>query len=438
MAATAGSKRPRDEDTTVTLQCESRAVMPAGIVRQWQLGKLCDAHLRASDGCELFAHRSALAAASEYFNGVYCSEAGEAMIGGTNQGEAHTLELVSSTTLESVISFIYTGECVLSSQDALVSTLEAAAFLGVPGLCKAAEAAIISRISPESCVAGVQLAERYSLETLAKASKRECRGNLTKLDLGELSIGSMADLLKSGQLAVASEEDVFGAIDTWWRAQAEKPPSMKKVLRRLRCRLLTPRFIEDRLLCAPWLQDAEAKDEIIRMLAADPIQPPIPRYGVEVCESGSNTHDWAIPRFSRLLGRFRETRARQDLQSAAFKLRGYMWALTLTLLPANATHESDRTAIYLHAMPPAAAPIMPKVELSSMTLLLHNLQSSNSDVSKIMRNIVFDKDDPGWGCGRAAFGAPSTLTGFCADDTLLISVLIDGTVTALAPDGSRV
>ena len=94
MASTAGSKRQRDDAN----EGPSQSVVLMGgtpqlpaIVRQWQQSKLCDAQLFV-EGEEMTAHRSVLAAASDYFNSLFCG-AGESMSDGTGP---HTLGGVSA------------------------------------------------------------------------------------------------------------------------------------------------------------------------------------------------------------------------------------------------------------------------------------------------------------------------------------------------------
>ena len=447
--ASVGSKRPREEGGVddaanyVTLAAEPHAAkQPPGIVRQWQQGKLCDAHLRASDGREFFAHRSVLASASEYFDGLYCSEASEAMVEGAGLGSVQPLQSISGAALESVLSFIYTGKCELESQDTLVGMLEAAGFLGMPELCKATESAIVSRVSRDSCVASAQLAERYKLTKLAKASAIECCRNITKLGdhLGALSLKSMAKMLCKNELAVSSEEDVFSVIDTWWQAQAEKPsPSdMCKLLACLRSPLLTDKFIAARVLSAPWMQTAEMKDALIMRFAADPIQPSLARAGVEpdntsvVVRVGDSSYEWAIPRFSRNLAHFRAAGTRQRLFSPSFKIQGYKWHLSLSLIPADAEHESERVSISLHATDALLAPrgvTMPRMPMISFRL--RNIRSPQSDIVQTLGG-GFTHAFRDCGVGKNNFGCtPAALAGFCFGDTLMIAVFIGGPVFSL-------
>jgi len=363
------------------------------------------------------------------------------MVEGAGLGKVEPLQPVSGAALESVLSFIYTGKCELESQDALVSILEAAAFLGMPVLCKAAESAIASRISRDSCVASVQLAQRYNLDELAKVSMLECRRNITKLDdqIGALSIRDMRILLGQSYLAVTSEEDVFFVVDTWWQAQAQKPSptALKALLRCVRCRLLTSAFIEMRVLPAPWMQPAEMKDELINILAADPIQPPLPRDGVEPENVVGDSYDWAIPRFSRLLDSFRRLGTLQTLQSPVFKLHGYNWYLMLHIYPADAEHESERTGIFLYSKGDMKQLLLggtglPRsLNVASCSLRLRNLRSPQSDVVKTSEIKIITCDE---GKGFSTFAAPSTLAEFCAGNTLMISVLFKGPVTE--PSGS--
>jgi len=66
-------------------------------------GKLCDIVLRADDDC-FPAHRVVLSAASQYFNGMFCS----------NMTECELKEVplfgVRASTLRTIVEFAYTSE----------------------------------------------------------------------------------------------------------------------------------------------------------------------------------------------------------------------------------------------------------------------------------------------------------------------------------------
>ena len=109
--AAVGEKRTREDEEQALIVLRGGRSQQGAIIKQWQQRKLCDAEIIAGSST-FYAHRSVLAANSEYFDGLYCSTAGEAMGGGEG---AHTVADVSAPVFEAVLSFIYQGKCTLLS-----------------------------------------------------------------------------------------------------------------------------------------------------------------------------------------------------------------------------------------------------------------------------------------------------------------------------------
>ena len=208
-----------DAAETVALVLSGGQVWPAGIVLQRQQQLLCDAELNV-EGTEFYAHRCVLAVGSTFFKGLYT--------GGTPlKNGPYALDEVSPLTFEAVLTWLYEGSCALVTQDGLVPLLEAAGMLGVLPLRDAVVAAIIERLTPDSCVGAWGLASRHSLPSLADAARSVCLESFGALlaggTLGALSATCLGELLAHDELAVANEEMTFAAIKCWLDAQETEP-----------------------------------------------------------------------------------------------------------------------------------------------------------------------------------------------------------------------
>ena len=173
-------------------------VWPAGMALQRQQQLFCDAEINI-DGTQFHAHRCVLAVGSPFFKSLYT--------GGIplKQGP-YSLEQVSAANFAAVLTWLYEGSCKLVTQDGLVPLLEAADLLGVLPLRDAVVAAIIERLTPDSCIGAWDLASRHSLPPLAHAARSVCLESFEALEesgtLGALSATCLGELLSDDALAV--------------------------------------------------------------------------------------------------------------------------------------------------------------------------------------------------------------------------------------------
>ena len=219
----------------------SRDLTPDGLrktcVGLWRENRLCDVKLVV--GQRTFqAHRLVLAAASEFFHALITSPFTEA-------GEEHmTLPEIGEQTFEIVLEFIYARECTIADETLLQPVLEAACRLQMDDLQAAAEAAVIQRITPASCLDAWDLADHFSLTALLAVARKLA---LTRFDevvesaaFASVSSARLDELLASDALTVEREELAFHALARWVDAQPEAPPpeDVARLLSRIRFPLI--------------------------------------------------------------------------------------------------------------------------------------------------------------------------------------------------------
>ena len=391
--------------------------MPA-IVGQWKRGKLCDAKIMAG-GVSFQAQRSVLAAASPYFEGLYCGEAGEAMNGG-DAGGAHVLEQVSPTALDVVLSFIYEGKCIVPNQDHLVPTLEAADFLGVLPLRDAVASAITDRLSADNCVAAFQLSERYDMNDFRRLCLAACARNFCEIARsGAPSLDLMRTLVRSVSLPARSEECVFEAVSAWWDAQPDPKPDLsqgesKSLLRYILVELLPPEFVRDIVLRAGCMQTVEARDVVIECLLYKRLMPRVRVRYIEVVDNAETEYTWSIPNWSQRGGCPRD----DTLFSPVFKLGSVAWRLAVREGACHPREDSEPNGEAMHAavmladrfsLPPGWS-----CEKRFKITLLHPTSSNNVDKIKTKVYSLSHKDL------QYQMVRSTEAAAFCVDDTLQI------------------
>ena len=209
----------------IALVLSGGEVWPAGMALQRQQQILCDAELNV-DGTEFHAHRCVLAVGSSFFKGLYAGSIPLAPSSTKDRFERR-IDQVSPLTFEAVLAWLYEGSCALVTQDGLVPLLEAADLLGVLPLRDAVVAAIIERLTPDSCIGAWDLASRHSLPPLAHAARSVCLESFEALEasgtLGALSATCLGELLSEDELTVKDESVVFAAMKNWLAAQETEP-----------------------------------------------------------------------------------------------------------------------------------------------------------------------------------------------------------------------
>ena len=398
--------------------------MPA-IVGQWKRGKLCDAKIMAG-GVSFQAQRSVLAAASPYFEGVYCGEAGEAMNGG-DAGGAHVLEQVSPTALDVVLSFIYEGKSIVPSQDHLVPTLEAADFLGVLSLRDAAASAITDRLSACNCVAALQLSERYDMNHFRLLCFAACARDFCEIARsGAPSLDLMRALVASVSLPARSEECVFEAVSAWWDAQPDPKPDLsqqgesKSLLRCILLENLPPEFVRDVVLRAGCMQTIEARDVAIECLLYKQLVPRERVRYIEVVDNAETDYTWSIPNWSQRGG----TRD-EFLFSPVFKLGSVAWRLFVQESACHPREDSEPNGKALYAGVMLAdrfsLPAGWSCEKRLKITLLHPTSSNNVAKTKTKVYSLYGANNP-YSMHQLVYQMvrSTEAAAFCVDDTLRI------------------
>uniref|UniRef100_H2ZP05 BTB domain-containing protein n=1 Tax=Ciona savignyi TaxID=51511 RepID=H2ZP05_CIOSA len=177
-------------------------------------GSLCDVVLLA-EGKAFKAHRGLLASASDYFRAMFTSEMKETF------SEDIELHGVTSTGLEKVLRFVYSGEIFLSLEN-INDVLAAASHLQVNAVMEFCNEFLISEVTLENCVDIGQIANAYNMESVDHHVNVYMLQNFNLVsDFNKVPFDRLTFLLSSNTLKGCSELQLFNAAKRWIEGDPE-------------------------------------------------------------------------------------------------------------------------------------------------------------------------------------------------------------------------
>ena len=154
-----------DKEADVPLALAGGQPQPGAAVQMWREGALCDATVlaRAGDGqiLRLRAHRLVLAAGSGYCRALLASPHWAGDAGQAEAGAVVDLRSHDPLSVEHLLEFMYTGECVLPRTSALEPLLELAAFCVAEDCVAAIGRLMARRLTPRGLCGAVEAAGRF-------------------------------------------------------------------------------------------------------------------------------------------------------------------------------------------------------------------------------------------------------------------------------------
>lgn len=168
-----------------------------------------------------------------------------------SQQEEITLVDVQGDPLQLLVQYCYTGTIEIR-EDNVETLLATACLLQLNAVVTACCNFLARQLHPSNCLGFALFAEQQSCQTLLKLSSSYTCSNFMLVcknqEFYQLSAEQLANLLKSDDLNVPSEEDVFHALMAW--VQHDVPTREKCIadlLSLIRLPLLTPAFIADHI-----------------------------------------------------------------------------------------------------------------------------------------------------------------------------------------------
>ena len=223
-------------------------------------GKLCDVTLSVAD--ELFpVHRVVLASCSLYFQAMFTGDMEE------SRATTVTLHDISPLALRVLLDYCYTASINIT-QENVQEVLPAADILQLTWVRQICCEFMQHQLDTSNCLGIRAFADTYSCPELHKAAGSfaqqhylEVLEGVEFLDLGPMEL---ANLLKSEDLNVQSEEQVFESVMKWVGHDVEgRKEHLATVLQYVRLPLLDRSYLVSRVGMEPLIRSSEACRDLV-------------------------------------------------------------------------------------------------------------------------------------------------------------------------------
>ena len=202
--------------------------------------KLCDVILRC-EGKEIPTHRAVLAACSPYFQAMFTNELKE------SSQQVVDLKDVHPDILADLVDFIYTGVIDISVQN-VQDVLSVASLLQVTEVMELCCSFLHRNLEPQNCLGIRNFAEAHGCQELSNAVDQYALKNFSEVAKGpeflQHSCQNIEKLIKSSELYISNEQEVFEAIVTWVRhSPEEREPMLPQLMKHVRLSLLPVKYL---------------------------------------------------------------------------------------------------------------------------------------------------------------------------------------------------
>ncbi|KAG8445431.1 hypothetical protein GDO86_010274 [Hymenochirus boettgeri] len=193
------------------------------------------------DNKEFLCHRVVLAAASNYFRAMFCNDLKE------KYEKKIIIKGVDPETMQILLDYTYTSKVVITKCN-VQKILEAASLFQFLRMVDACSSFLTESLHPENCVGVLRLADAHSLESLKTQVHNYIIQNFSQVlnheDFLELPFEMLSHILKSDDLYVTEETQVFETVITWVQyKKSERFHLLPNILECVRLPLLDPWYL---------------------------------------------------------------------------------------------------------------------------------------------------------------------------------------------------
>ncbi|KAM9087979.1 kelch-like protein 6 isoform 4-T4 [Megaptera novaeangliae] len=201
---------------------------------------------------EFSCHRVVLAAASNYFRAMFCNDLKE------KYEERIIIKGVDAETMHTLLDYTYTSKALITKQN-VQRVLEAANLFQFLRMVDACASFLTEALNPENCVGILRLADTHSLDSLKKQVQSYIIQNFVQIlnseEFLELPVDTLYHILKSDDLYVTEESQVFETVMSWVRhKQSERLCLLPYVLENVRLPLLDPWYFVEMVEADPLIR----------------------------------------------------------------------------------------------------------------------------------------------------------------------------------------
>ncbi|XP_041120627.1 kelch-like protein 6 [Polyodon spathula] len=197
------------------------------------------------DGMEFPCHRVVLAAASNYFRAMFCNDLKE------KHEDTITIKGVDSEAMKILLDYTYTSKVLITKQN-VQRILEAASLFQFLRMVDACANFLTEALHPDNCVGILRLADTHSLDTLRTRVQNFLIQNFPQVvtyeEFLDLPGDIFCNILKSDELSVTEEEQVFETVMSWVQSREnERLSLLPHILKHVRLPLLDPWYFVERV-----------------------------------------------------------------------------------------------------------------------------------------------------------------------------------------------
>ena len=189
------------------------------------------------------AHKVIISSLSDYFNAMFSNDLSEA------QQQVVTINNIEADALEALINYAYTAKLEIKVNN-VESLLASACMLQVTDVKNACCEFMKSQLHPSNCLGIRAFADDYGCTQLFEIANDYAKENFMDVSKNQefllLNVDQIVDILKSDDLNVSSEEEVFHALFLCVNQNPEtRKQKLHEVLPAVRLGLLSPHFLVD-------------------------------------------------------------------------------------------------------------------------------------------------------------------------------------------------
>ncbi|XP_078061905.1 kelch-like protein 6 [Mustelus asterias] len=158
---------------------------------------------------------------------------------------------VDADTMQTLLDYAYTSKVYITKQN-VQRLLEAASLFQFPRMVDACANFLMDALHPDNCVGILRLADTHVLDNLRRRVQNYIIQNfpqvLTHEEFLELPAEILSDILRSDELYVTDEEQVFETVTRWVRhREPERRLQLLQVLKHVRLPLLDPWYFVEQV-----------------------------------------------------------------------------------------------------------------------------------------------------------------------------------------------
>ena len=238
---------------------QHRIELLSRLARQQRDGVLCDVVLVIKD-CEFPAHKSVLAAASEYFLALFTTTMMEK--------NCSSVELdLRPDIIRDLLGYMYTGLVALSESN-VKELIMTADYLLIPDLKRKAVEYLLALVSRENCILMYAFAVHCNCVELKLAAIGVIRDHFSLVsstnEFRELDFELLLDLVSDDKIVVKREEDVYEAMLQWVKHDVHTRRSyIEKLFSKVRLFSMTKEYILDHVKAEPLVNSNAACMELL-------------------------------------------------------------------------------------------------------------------------------------------------------------------------------